>query len=97
MTQNLSGKRASHFSLEIGLVHLGSGMSWVGERRERQYQLININAGRVVLPAGLTQSLEISVAVVGKWLQSTMLDRVAPPISSACCFLGAGLTPFCKW
>lgn len=59
MTQNLSGKRASQFSLEIGLVHLGSGMSWVGERRERQYQRININARRVVLPAGLIRSLEI--------------------------------------
>lgn len=63
LTQNLSGIRASHFSLEISLVLLGSGGSWAGERRrEWHYQLININVSRVMLLAGRIRSLDISVA-----------------------------------
>ncbi|KAB0401837.1 hypothetical protein E2I00_013268 [Balaenoptera physalus] len=62
-------------------------MSWLGgRRREWQYQRININASRVVLLAGRIRSLEISVAAVGKWLQSARpslaLQGSVPPATT---------------
>lgn len=45
-------------------------MGW-GEEEEWENQFININVSKSVLLAGRIRSLEILVAAVGKWLQST--------------------------